>query len=266
MRPIISVEELFEIYKNEDTVIVDVSNSTDALENYIQTHLEKSHFVDLNEDLANIEDPKFGGRHPLPRVSDFIKVISRLGIHKNSRVIVYDNHYGANAASRFWWMLKSIKHENVQVLDGGFQAAIKKKFPTTTIIPNPANSTDYDIKEWNLPLVNIDEVRNAINNEEYLIIDVRDQQRFDGHFEPIDVIAGHIPSAINIPYKSNLNTSGFFKNPAELRELYSQKSDSKIILHCGSGVTACHTLLAFAIAGLKIPHLYVGSWSEWSRN
>lgn len=266
MSPIISVGELFQIYKNDDVVIVDVSNSTSARREYQEGHIENSFFIDLNEDLANTGDPKFGGRHPLPDIREFLKVVFRLGITKGSRVIIYDKSNGANAAARFWWMLKSIGHNQVQLLDGGFQAAIEGGFPISSEIPKPKNYTDHDAEEWCLPLADIEAVKVAVNDLNQVIIDVRDEMRYNGVSEPIDIIAGHIPNAVNIPYKNNLEPSGHFKQPEDLMEVYSTYSNSNVIVHCGSGVTACHTLFAFHMAGLPIPKLYVGSWSEWSRN
>jgi len=119
-------------------------------------------------------------------------------------------------------------------------------------------------------LANIDEVEKASNSQDYLIIDVRESARYNGEYEPIDLISGHIPNAINIPFSTNLDENGLFLSPEILREKYKNIIDNKksneIIVHCGSGVTACHTLLAMAYAGFEIPKLYVGSWSEWSRN
>jgi thiosulfate/3-mercaptopyruvate sulfurtransferase len=119
-------------------------------------------------------------------------------------------------------------------------------------------------------MVELDEVKVASEQNSNVIVDVRSAERFDGITEPIDLIAGHIPGAINIPFTENLNSQGEYLSPTELKEKYSKAFEGKhaneIIVHCGSGITACHTLLAIASAGLEIPKLYVGSWSEWSRN
>lgn len=266
MSPVISVEELFRIYRREEVVIVDASNSPEAHQHYLGSHLEKSFFVDLNKDLAHLGNPQHGGRHPLPEPQEFAKVLLRLGIHRKSRVIVYDNHFGANAAARFWWMLRAFNHQNVQVLDGGYQAAFQAGFPMTTLVPEAVNATDYTAGFWSLPRVTIQDVRAALGDSNTQIIDVREQSRYNGEFEPIDLVAGHIDGAANIPYKQNLDASGLFKSAESLRALYAEYQHQKIIVHCGSGVTACHTLLAFEVAGLEMPALYVGSWSEWSRN
>jgi thiosulfate/3-mercaptopyruvate sulfurtransferase len=130
--------------------------------------------------------------------------------------------------------------------------------------------TDYPVKDWELPRADLSEVEKVCGNKEYLVIDVRESERYNGEKEPIDQIAGHIPGAVNIPFALNLTKEGFFKSPDELKQLYyefiKEKPISNIIVHCGSGVTACHTLLAMNYAGIELPKLYVGSWSEWSRN
>ncbi|NMH28817.1 sulfurtransferase [Flavobacterium silvaticum] len=270
MTPLITPDELLLLYKNDDVILVDVSNSSDAFENYKRSHLEKAVFVDVNKDLATVGDPKFGGRHPLPSIKHFLKAISNIGISERSHVVIYDNHCGANAAARLWWMLRAIGHTKVQVLDGGFQNAIAKGFPTTDHINKSTPSKDYESSGWNLPFVTIDAVRKAIHEKSHLLIDVREKQRYDGITEPIDLVAGHIPTAVNIPFRSNLDEAGNFRKPEDLRDLYrnmiGDKKSPEVIVYCGSGVTACHTLLAFEVAGLPVPNLYVGSWSEWSRN
>ncbi|HEY4629388.1 MAG TPA: sulfurtransferase, partial [Flavobacterium sp.] len=200
----------------------------------------------------------------------FSKTLTSLGITPISHVVVYDDKNGANAAARFWWMLKSVGHNKVQVLDGGFQAAVKAGFPTSSKIEIPLTKEPYKIENWLLPLADIHEIDKVAQNHDFLVVDVRDQERYNGEKEPIDLIAGHIPGAINIPFTTNLDSNGFFLSPEKLKNNYlkefGNKAAQNIIVHCGSGVTACHTLLAIAYAGLEIPKLYVGSWSEWSRN
>jgi len=268
---IISVSELKALYKAADLLILDVSNGKEAQSNYNQKHVDGAIFVDLNSQLADIKDDvSIGGRHPLPSIENFSKLLSSIGITAEKHIVLYDDKYGSNAASRMWWMLKSIGHEKVQVLNGGLQEAEKHNFLINSKIVSPIPATEYEIEKWKLPLATIDEVENASINQDGLIIDVREAQRFNGEVEPIDLIAGHIPNAINIPFASNLDENGLFLSSEKLKEKYKSifenKKSSEIIVHCGSGVTACHTLLAMAYAGFEIPKLYVGSWSEWSRN
>ena len=271
LSPIIEVDELMQISENQNLRIFDVRTGSNAKENYIKKHFKYSVFVDLNSDLAEIDDPKNGGRHPLPKFEDFIKILGELGIDENSHVVIYDDKNGANAAARFWWMLRAVGHKNVQVLNGGLQVAQNQNYPLSSVeeyYPETKYISDY--QDWQLPQVWINDVKKASQDSDSMIVDVRESQRFDGIMEPIDLVAGHIPNAQNFPFIDNLDEKGLFKSPEVLRNLYSELFDnyekSKIIFHCGSGVTACHSLLALDYAGFDIPNLYVGSWSEWSRN
>ncbi len=273
LSPIINVDELKLLARKfTDVVIVDVSNEKNAKENYLKKHLDKAIFLDLNKDLADIKtDLALGGRNPLPQIANFLDLLSNIRISPDTHVIIYDHKNGANAAARFWWMMKSVGHKNVQVLDGGFQEAEKRNYPINNHLPTPKKVGNYTtITDWQLPVVNLEEVDLASRNKDHLIIDVRERPRYNGEFEPIDLIAGHIPNAINIPFLDNLNEDGLFKAPEKLREKYqdifNEFNNSQIIVHCGSGVTACHSLLAMSHAGFNIPKLYPGSWSEWSRN
>lgn len=271
LSPIIEVDELTQISENQNLRIFDVRTGSNAKEDYLKKHLENSGFVDLNSDLAEIDNPKNGGRHPLPKFEDFVKKLGTLGIDKDSHVVIYDDKNGANAAARFWWMLRAVGHNNVQVLNGGLQVAENQNYPLSSgeeSYPETKYISDY--QDWQLPQVWIDDVKKATQDAESVIVDVRESQRYDGIMEPIDLVAGHIPNAQNFPFIDNLDEKGLFKSPEVLRNLYSELFDnyekSKIIFHCGSGVTACHSLLALDYAGFDIPNLYVGSWSEWSRN
>ena len=269
--PLIQATELLELHKSENLLIIDASNGKNAYENYQHQHLDKAIFVDLNTDLADIkEDLADGGRHPLPTLAQFSETLSKLGISKENHVVVYDDKNGSNASARFWWMLKAIGHEKVQVLDGGFQEAERVGFPVNANEVIIHKTQPYKIEGWKLPVATMAEVEKASQDQNQIVIDVRDSERYRGEKEPIDLIAGHIPGAINIPFTENLNDGGLFLSPQELREKYlnvfNATPTDNIIVHCGSGVTACHTLLAIASAGLDMPKLYVGSWSEWSRN
>jgi thiosulfate/3-mercaptopyruvate sulfurtransferase len=267
LSPIIQPSELIEL-KSDEFALIDASAGSKA--RYDTNHLTGALYIDLNTDLADIKDFAIGGRHPLPSLAQFSAVLKKFGIAEETHVIIYDDKNGSNAAARFWWMLKAIGHEKVQVLNGGFDAAIKEGFPTNSKIEIPKIVGDYNIKSWNLPLAAIDEVETASKTGNQTIIDVRDANRFAGLTEPIDLIAGHIPGAINFPFTKSLDENGFFFNPKVLRKVLEMELEDikpeNTIVHCGSGVTACHLLLAMDYAGLAIPKLYVGSWSEWSRN
>jgi thiosulfate/3-mercaptopyruvate sulfurtransferase len=264
---IIDTKDLLLLNPN-DYILIDASAG--SRNRYHINHLKGALFIDVNTDLAKVGNFENGGRHPLPSKTQFGITLGNLGITKNSHVIIYDDKNAYNAAARFWWMLKSVGHDKVQVLNGGYNFAIDEGFPTNSETENPKPTQPYPISTWRLPLADINEVENASRTSNYLIIDVRDANRFAGLVEPIDLIAGHIPGAINIPFTENLDSAGNFLPPEILKEKYTKVfSDihpDNIIVHCGSGITACHTLLAIAYAELPIPKLYVGSWSEWSRN
>lgn len=267
--PIIQPEELN--LNKENIIIIDAGSGKPAHENYLQKHIEGALYVDLNEDLAEIPaHAKNGGRHPLPQLEKFLDVLQHLGIQENSHVIVYDDKNASNAAARFWWMLKSVGVEKVQVLDGGLQNAEQSGITINSNKVEAKEAKRINIKEWKLPTVDLNFIEENSEKEDFIVIDVREKDRYDGKTEPIDEIAGHIPGAINIPFKENLNEDGTFKDAELLKEKYSKIvqniPSNNIAIHCGSGVTACHTLLALYYAGFEIPNLYVGSWSEWSRN
>lgn len=268
MTPIISSSELKNI-PAENLIIIDARTGKDAKQNYLDKHIKGARFIDLDRDLAEIgENAAFGGRHPLPSVEKFAETLSDLGISEEAHIVVYDDKSASNAAARAWWMLRSFGLEKVQVLDGGMQAAEKaglefssgeEKFDKAALIKK---------NHWSLPVSSLEVVENELTNDSSTVIDVRDAYRYKGESEPIDLVAGHIPGAINIPFSENLDESGNFLSPEILKEKYSkllQDKPDRLIIHCGSGVTACHTILALDYAGFPIPDLYVGSWSEWSR-
>jgi thiosulfate/3-mercaptopyruvate sulfurtransferase len=260
-----------EISFEKGNVIVDTRSGPDAFERYRTNHVKGALHADLDKDLSKKPaDAAVGGRHPLPDINEFGVFLGKLGITPSTHVIIYDDKAGANAAARFWWMLRSAGHENVHVVDGGLDAIVRAGLPMSSEIPQPVVTTPYSFTEWKLPTVTIDEVKAAVKDENALVIDVREAYRYRGEREPIDLVAGHIPGAINIPYIDNLTETGGFHAPEELASLYKKaigtRKPENVIVHCGSGVTACHTLLALEHAGISGTNLYVGSWSEWSRN
>lgn len=266
--PIISASELKNI-QNENLIILDARVGKEVYRSYLNKHIKGARFVDLDKDLAEIgENAAFGGRHPLPSVENFSKTISRLGISETSYIVIYDDKNGSNAAARAWWMLKSFGIKNVKVLDGGIQAAEKAELKFSSGNEVFENVKLIGKKSWFLPVSTLEDVENELENKNSTVIDVRDSYRYNGESEPIDLISGHIPGAINIPFSENLDENGYFLKPEILKEKYLkllENKPQKLVIHCGSGVTACHTILALDYAGFEIPHLYVGSWSEWSR-
>lgn len=267
-KPLVKATDL-KHYPN--AVIIDARGGPDAKDRYNKGHLPGALFVDLETQLSQKEEnAKDGGRHPLPKIENFEKLLGELGISNESQVLVYDDKNGGNAAARFWWMMRAVGHEKVWVIDGGLQAVEKSGITLSNQIESVGKPANYSAKSWQLPIVSIEEVKDASTTGTQMIIDVRESYRYNGESEPIDKIAGHIPGAVNIPYIDNLNKDGEFLSTEELKSKYEKaltgKKPEEVIVHCGSGVTACHTLLAMEQAGMAGAKLYVGSWSEWSRN
>jgi thiosulfate/3-mercaptopyruvate sulfurtransferase len=262
--PVISPRELAAL---TDAVILDCRPDARA---YAAGHLAGAVHAQLERDLAGpAPDPARGGRHPLPLVRDFTATLGRWGITPRKTVVAYDDQNGANAASRLWWLLKALGHPDVRVVDGGLAALRDAGFTLTTEVPSPEPEPPFPVLAWVRDTADIDEVERARAAADRRVIDVRAAFRFRGEGEPIDPIAGHIPGARNAPYADNLRPDGSFKSADELRALLTAALDGippeRTIVHCGSGVTACHTLLAMERAGMRGAKLYVGSWSEWCR-
>ena len=254
----------------EHLVILDCRVGPKGHADYQAGHLAGAIFVDLEKDLANPSGlAERGGRHPLPEASAFAATLGRWGITPETHVVAYDDQNGANAAARLWWMLRALGHAKVQVLDGGIQAAVAAGHALTAEPPKIAARPPYPTLGYGLPMADIDEVERMRTAADHRVLDVRAPFRFRGESEPIDPVAGHIPGAVNLPFSENLK-DGRFKSAKELhalyRELLGEVSPANLIVHCGSGVTACHTLVALERAGLTEARLYVGSWSEWCRN
>lgn len=268
LSPPIEAHDLIELRNSAELVLVDASN----LENYSLKHLDGAVYVDLATQLSDptSTDASRGGRHPLPPISKFLQTLSELGISAQSHVVIYDHAFGANAAARFWWMLKAVGHQKVQVLNGGFPVAQEIGFPINSDKVEIDKSELYQVNEWKLNTVSMHQVKEISETNLGTIVDVRSEERYRGESEPIDLVAGHIPNAINIPYASNLDQNGRFLSSEILQEMYKKElgnsNPNEVVFHCGSGVTACHSILALTYAGFEIPRLYVGSWSEWSRN
>jgi len=231
--------------------------------------------ADLGKALSSAEapgaDPARGGRHPLPAPDVFAAQLVAWGITPETTVVLYDDQNGANAAARGWWMLRSLGHRKAYVLDGGLPAAIAAGAPTSQDVQSAVPSAAlYPHRGWQLPRVDIEEVAKRATSPDWKVLDVRSRERYRGDSEPLDPVAGHIPGAVNLPYASNLDAAGRFRSPTELRAQYTEllggTSPAHLVVHCGSGVTACHTLVALEIAGLSGAALYVGSWSEWCRS
>ncbi len=231
---------------------------------YRRAHVPGARFVQVDRDLSA---PKTGtnGRHPLPSIEAAAALFGRLGIDATKQVVAYDQGAGAYAA-RLWWMLRWLGHAAVAVLDGGFAVWTREGRPVTADVPAVVPASF--IARPTVPAVDVAAVAASLSSPSMLLVDARGRERFRGDVEPIDKVAGHIPGAINRPYTDNMTADGRFKPAAELRAdfaaLIGSRAPSAIVHTCGSGVTACHNLLAMEHAGLGGTRLYAGSWSEWS--
>lgn len=234
-------------------------------------HVPGARHVHLERDLSapkRAAGPGFTGRHPLPERSLFAAAVGRWGIAPESRVVAMDRQGGAYAA-RLWWMLRWLGHARVWVLDGGVPAWVAAGgLLTSDVPPPPPARPPYPTAEpASMPIVGADALARELGRT--TLVDARAPERFRGEVEPLDTVAGHVPGALNRPFKDNLDASGRFKPRAQLaqefRDLLAAAADDDALVHlCGSGVTACHNLLAMAAAGLPGGRLYPGSWSEWS--
>ena len=241
---------------------------------YAAGHLPGARHADLNRQLSTAtdpgHDPALGGRHPLPPVERFAAQVGAWGISPDTEVVVYDTNGGGNAAARLWWMLRALGHARVTVLDGGLPAALAAGLTLTQDLPDVTPLAPYPACDWTLPLVDADTVEAWRRDPDRGVLDVRSGERWRGETEPFDPVAGHIPGSLNLAWNENLGPDGRFKSPAALRAQYEallgNLPTSRLAVHCGSGVTACHTLLALEAAGLSGAALYVGSWSEWCRS
>ena len=230
---------------------------------YRAGHIPGALFAHLDRDLSGKKSGK-NGRHPLPEAGEFEKWLETTGLAPKDEVVCYDAGNGSMAA-RLWWMLRWIGHDKVAVLDGGFAQWVKEGRPTTIDVPlfTPFN---YPIKLRKDFAVDVDFVSRNVKN--LFLLDARAPARYRGEQEPIDPVAGRIPGAKNRFNADNMSAQGSFKTAAELKKEFQSvlgnRAPTDVIHYCGSGVAACHNLLAMEIAGLKGGKLYAGSWSEWS--
>lgn len=234
---------------------------------YTKVHIPGAVYADLNRDLSAPVTPATG-RHPLPREAEMIRLFSGWGIDRRSYVVAYDSANGSVAA-RLWWMLKACGHNATAILEGGFQAWVNAGLPVSSENETRAPAW-FEGRLNHRAYITSEEVAARLHDPTCLLIDARSSPRYRGEEEPIDSEAGHIPAALNRFHGENLTPDGSFLPPDVLRQqflsLLGGVDPENTVVYCGSGVTSCLHLVAMAHAGLNLPRLYAGSWSEWIRN
>ena len=242
----------------------DLANDRYGFEAFNRGRIPGARFVDLNRDLSG--EPGVRGRHPLPDRNNWLETVRNLGIKNNDQIVAYDD-VGGMYAARFWWMMRWLGHENVALLDGGIQQWEDKLESGK----NPARATKsyYSPSKMLTKLIEINDLAELLQNtssKEINLVDARPRERYSGLTEPIDKTAGHIPGAFCLPFQENLDPNLRFKKAEKLRARFEEIYDDRIlevVCYCGSGVSACHNILAANIAALGELTLFAGSWSEW---
>jgi thiosulfate/3-mercaptopyruvate sulfurtransferase len=265
---LVSAEQLAAALGRPDLAVIDarfgLGDPAQGERDYAAGHIPGAVYAHLDRDLS--DHSRHGhGRHPLPDGRDFSARLASWGITPQHQVVVYDARDGTMAAARAWFMLRLLGHRRAAVLDGGFSRWIRLDLPVTAEIPQPATTAyaaDYEVS-----LLTRADALNSLQTGKWMLIDVRAAERFRGEVEPLDRVAGHVPGAINRPLAMNLQPDGRFRDAGELaveyRALLGEHSPADVVMMCGSGVTACHGLLAMEHAGLAGARLYADSWSGW---
>ena len=278
---IIEAEDLKSLLTTADkhaVIVFDCRHRLDDLEAgyraYREGHIPGAFFASLDRDLAgpaSMGESGHSGRHPLPAPEEWMRRLGEWGVTPDKQVVTYDDS-GGSIAARMWWMLHAAGHEAAAVLNGGLaawqSAGGSLEAGERTAAPAAAPYPGRFHSEWTVGLEDV-RAQAALETPQMVLVDARSANRFRGEGETLDPHAGHIPGAVSMPYQQNLNADGTFRTADELRERFGplvETAGSKdIVLYCGSGVTACHDLLAMQIAGLPRAKLFPGSWSAWSR-
>ncbi len=265
---LVSSDELLRYLGNPAWVIFDcrfvLSDPDAGRQRHLRGHVPGARYVDLNKDMSSPATPT-SGRHPLPDADELIAKLRAWGVNADSQIVVYDDVAGS-IAGRMWWLLRYLGHNGVAVLDGGFGKWENEKKPLEQGKTAPAAAGNFSGKAHDAMWVETAELELIRECDDTVIIDARAPERYSGEKEGVDSEGGHIPGSINHPLQTNLDRNGCFRPADELRETYTALHKPCTIHSCGSGVTACHNLLAMEIAGLPGSRLYVGSWSEWIRS
>ena len=236
---------------------------------YAKGHIPGARYIHLEHELSGSVTPDTG-RHPLPDPERLAETLGRAGVDENVQIVAYDDAGGAYAA-RLWWLARWLGHTRAAVLDGGWPKWRNEGRPESTEPARPVTRhfafRDADRRAW----LSTSEVLEMVRGRKHgMLLDARATPRYLGEQEPIDPVAGHVPGAVNLPYAGSVTEDGRFMSPEDLRLRFEQAlhgmRPDQVVCMCGSGVTACHHLLAMEVAGLKGARLYAGSWSEWIRD
>lgn len=269
--PLIDPQELNALIESGHAVVVDCrfdfSNPDKGRQDWLAGHIPGAHYADLDRDLAAPITPS-SGRHPLPENAEFARFLSSIGWTADKVLVAYDGGTSMLSA-RLWWQMRYLGFE-ARVLDGGLAAWKGSGLPlqqgAVDVVPSVAPELGGDQTLH----VTTGEVQANLEQADFMILDARASDRFRGENETLDTAAGHIPGAVNFPFGRNLEMDGRFKPVAELRRQFESvlagAEPSAVVHSCGSGVSACHNILAMEAAGLGGSRLYVGSWSEWIRD
>jgi thiosulfate/3-mercaptopyruvate sulfurtransferase len=266
---LIRVAELRALLDDPGTRILDcrfqLGRPSWGREQYQQRHLPGAYYADLEGDLSDMQAGAAQGRHPLPDPAAFARFCARLGLPVARQIVCYDQDDGLWAA-RAWWLLRAIGLKRVAVLEGGYRRWVLEGGETTTQLPELHSEEAVPLRWRQMPWLDTPALEHGLRGAELIVLDARSPERYRGEVEPLDPVAGHIPGALNRPCSANLD-AGLFKSAAELRREFETLLDGRppaaVVHSCGSGVTACHNLLAMEHAGLPGSRLYPPSYSGW---
>ncbi|MDJ0555384.1 MAG: sulfurtransferase [Microcoleaceae cyanobacterium MO_207.B10] len=261
---LVSLQWLAENLHDSNLIIIDCRFSlTDpelGKKQYLQGHIPGAFYLDLNRDLSS-PVAKHGGRHPLPNIQEVAHKLEMMGVKfQETLIVAYDDSRFA-FSSRLWWLLEYMGHQKTALLDGGF-SQWEKQYPVTKELPNP-KSGFFEPQIQPEIMVDIDTVKVKKDLPGIVLVDSRDSDRYLGKNEPIDPIAGHIPGAVNYPWKQVTDENSLAKVDEQIKRWEEVKNAEEVIVYCGSGVTACVNLWSLKMAGINTGKLYAGSWSDW---
>ncbi len=268
MHPLVSTETLARHLGDPSWIVFDCRHDlmapTAGEASYREGHIAGARFAPLDRDLSGPKDGR-NGRHPLPTREAFVHFLADAGVGRSSVVVAYDASNGLYA-SRLWWLTRWIGHADVVVLDGGLPAWLRAGLSLTDAQPRPSTG-DIALGASLVSTVDTSDLEANLDTKSRLVIDARAPERYRGDVEPLDPVAGHIPGAANHPMARSLEADGCFRDGSSLRAEFEatlgDRSPGSVVQSCGSGVTACHNLLAMEAAGLPGAALYAGSWSAW---